>query len=780
MEFGGNTRDMGSFREETDKIMDLHQDSPRSIVLRAWDGIAGIMRHRHDLSGDGVWILAKASQLMYVDGFDIDEFSVHKLNDVMEELGYVNDDPIYYHYMIPGTDLDIGLRALGNDMDVKGLARRKTIVTEFDSMNATEPETMPAFFNTSEPETLSANVNASEPENVAAFVNTSELETLSANVNASEPKTVAFIVVELFSMNYEFDPLEDNVTVSMNEQPSVNEQLSFNEQPTFNGSEIDTDENLEPIETLVEDEQEYETMDEDGDDSGSDEDDSDYIVDEDDNLEKVNIDMNDYHFNIDANVEWVRHTSRGQKIDHAPIPTKFDVLDNDYFESGSSQKIAALAEIKERVKLHSIETKRKLLLVKDDKLRIREKCLGKIHVFTLDGEGPSNTKVVAPKKVAKKGKNVVGPSDLVGPTKKVVSSGGRGRLKPLADDECPWALKILKVNKTKTWEVRTYTNEHKCLQSREIHACTSKFFVKGIIKQVEKNPDIPIRTLQYELQKKYELVVSRMKAFRAKSVAINQVKGDYRQQYLILRDYCLELRRANPNTTIKIEAGGRDLLGLDGAFMKGPYPGQLLTDVGLECNNGIYPLAYAIVEKETISSWTWFLECLGDDLGMFRESNSTFISDRKKFCLRHIYENMKQKWNGQAYKDPRWRCATTTTISYFDKEIEELKSFNSDAFEWLLSMGGDYEVKGPKGDQCVVNVSNKATTTYHVRAKGTNECNLYVRGKEPMNVTGTGTSQRSSTVATRKRPSNAANDRNGPVKKKKAATSSSAGGTVTS
>ncbi|GKD80070.1 hypothetical protein Tco_1342691 [Tanacetum coccineum] len=257
----------------------------------------------------------------YVCGwFDIDEFSVHKLNDVMEELGYVNDDPIYYHYMIPGTDLDIGLRALGNDMDVKGLARltrvnknsskrllleyskpsptqivtptpivnpnltitptpivnptptvtpthnvtptpnptptvtpipnltptpthtptatlypskrkftknsinrRKTIVTELDSMNATEPETMPAFVNTSDPETLSANVNASEPENVVAFVNTSELETLPANVNASEPKTVAFIVVELFSMNYKFDPLEDNVTVSMNEQPSVNE-----------------------------------------------------------------------------------------------------------------------------------------------------------------------------------------------------------------------------------------------------------------------------------------------------------------------------------------------------------------------------------------------------------------------------------------------------------------------------------------------------------------------------------------------------------------------------
>ncbi|GJU80916.1 hypothetical protein Tco_1283281 [Tanacetum coccineum] len=169
--------------------------------------------------------------------------------------------------------------------------------------------------------------------------------------------------------------------------------------------------------------------------------------------------------------------------------------------------------------------------------------------------------------------------------------GGRGRPKPLAPDECPWAVQI------------------------------TKFLSKGIVDQVEKNPDIPIRALQEELQRKYELGVSRQKAFRAKAAALNQVKGDYRQQYTMLRDYCLELRRANHDTTIKIEverdsvssdentrmfkriyiclgplkkgfkACGRDLLGLDGAFMKEPYPGQLLTAIGLDANNGIYPLA---------------------------------------------------------------------------------------------------------------------------------------------------------------------------------------------
>ena len=229
-----------------------------------------------------------------------------------------------------------------------------------------------------------------------------------------------------------------------------------------------------------------------------------------------------------------------------------------------------------------------------------------------------------------------------------------GRPKPLAEDECPWVLLVSKIRNSETWEVRTYEPNHKCLQSRDIKACTSAFMAQGIIDQIEKNPDVPIRALQDQLQKQYDVGVSKMKAFRAKSTALHQVKGDYREQYSMLRDYCLELKRANPDTTIRIEVErdsdpnletrvfkriyiclgplkrgfkecGRDLLGLDGAFMKGPYPGQLLTAVGLDSNNGIYPMAYAIVEKETTNSWTWFLECLGDDLDLGRGNLTTLL-----------------------------------------------------------------------------------------------------------------------------------------------------------
>ncbi|GKE05526.1 FAR1-related sequence 10, partial [Tanacetum coccineum] len=125
------------------------------------------------------------------------------------------------------------------------------------------------------------------------------------------------------------------------------------------------------------------------------------------------------------------------------------------------------------------------------------------------------------------------------------------------------------------------------------------------------------------------------------------------------RDNMLELQRTNHDIIVKLDvkrwldpykptrkfrrnyiclgalkkgfkAGMRDLLGLDGCFMKGQYPCQLLTAIDVDANHGTYPLAYAVVEAKTLNSWSWFPTCLGDDLDLTRDSNFTFMSDKKK------------------------------------------------------------------------------------------------------------------------------------------------------
>ncbi|GKE62063.1 hypothetical protein Tco_1512430 [Tanacetum coccineum] len=61
MAFGGNTRDLGSFGEETDEITDLHQILEEILLTERGDGITSIKRRRHDLFSDGIRKLETAS-----------------------------------------------------------------------------------------------------------------------------------------------------------------------------------------------------------------------------------------------------------------------------------------------------------------------------------------------------------------------------------------------------------------------------------------------------------------------------------------------------------------------------------------------------------------------------------------------------------------------------------------------------------------------------------------------------------------------------------------------
>ena len=107
----------------------------------------------------------------------------------------------------------------------------------------------------------------------------------------------------------------------------------------------------------------------------------------------MNVDMQDFHLNIDADVEWVRHGGREEENDDAPNTEDVEEIDHENLESGSDeeldelekirrkklkeiekanknaenivhkhlfyvgQKFCSAAEVKERIRLHSIETR---------------------------------------------------------------------------------------------------------------------------------------------------------------------------------------------------------------------------------------------------------------------------------------------------------------------------------------------------------------------------------------------------------------------------------------
>ena len=61
-------------------------------------------------------------KVTYVDFVAIDEFFVHELDIIFEELAYARMECIYYHSFKLGTNMYIGLLHLGNSQDVSRLS----------------------------------------------------------------------------------------------------------------------------------------------------------------------------------------------------------------------------------------------------------------------------------------------------------------------------------------------------------------------------------------------------------------------------------------------------------------------------------------------------------------------------------------------------------------------------------------------------------------------------------------------------------------------------------
>ena len=72
--------------------------------------------------------------------------------------------------------------------------------------------------------------------------------------------------------------------------------------------------------------------------------------------------------------------------------------------------------------------------------------------------------------------------------------------------------------------------------------------------------------------------------------------------------------------------------------------------------------------------------------GIIPAIEQLFPAAEHRFCLRHIHQNMKLKWNGTAFKDLLWKCATALTIPQFDAAMTEMKTLSKDCHEWLCKI----------------------------------------------------------------------------------------------
>ena len=75
------------------------------------------------------------------------------------------------------------------------------------------------------------------------------------------------------------------------------------------------------------------------------------------------------------------------------------------------------------------------------------------------------------------------------------------------------------------------------------------------------------------------------------------------------------------------------LISLDACHLIGFLKEQLLATVGIDRNDEMYPIVFAVCEGETKDNWSWFLELLLANIGPVRERGWTFTSNQQKVCI---------------------------------------------------------------------------------------------------------------------------------------------------
>jgi len=86
-------------------------------------------------------------------------------------------------------------------------------------------------------------------------------------------------------------------------------------------------------------------------------------------------------------------------------------------------------------------------------------------------------------------------------------------------------------------------------------------------------------------------------------------------------------------------AGCRPIICLDGYHVKTKFGGQLLTAVGMDPNDCIYPIPFAVVEVESFATWKWFLETLKADLQIDNTFPWTIMIDNQKVLLTYKHSH---------------------------------------------------------------------------------------------------------------------------------------------
>ncbi|XP_049378178.1 uncharacterized protein LOC125842948 [Solanum stenotomum] len=294
---------------------------------------------------------------------------------------------------------------------------------------------------------------------------------------------------------------------------------------------------------------------------------------------------------------------------------------------------------------------------------------------------------------------------------------------------CPWHILGSIEGNTGNFIVKTYFSVHKCFKRTRNKLCTPNWICKTYKDRIMSEPSIKLHQIQGLVQKDYGLYVSKTSCRRAKMKVMNEHMGDFIEEFARLYDYAEELKSTNSETTVVVRTskntipgkevfqgiyiclgtlksgwmeGCTRIIGFDGAFLKGVCRGELLSCISKDGNNQMYPVAWAVVNKESKDTWSWFIKCIKHDLELTQTEGEglTVMFDMQKglnlalvdllpnaeirWCARHIWANWKKVWSGEERRKKFWQVAKAPFEVHLQLKLDEMSLLGEGIVKALL------------------------------------------------------------------------------------------------
>ncbi|XP_057963150.1 uncharacterized protein LOC131154413 [Malania oleifera] len=294
---------------------------------------------------------------------------------------------------------------------------------------------------------------------------------------------------------------------------------------------------------------------------------------------------------------------------------------------------------------------------------------------------------------------------------------------------CPWRIHASRLSTTQLICIKKMNATHTCegaVVTTGYQATRS--WVASIVKEKLKVfPNYKPKDIVNDIKQQYGVQLNYFQAWRGKEIAKEQLQGSYKEAYNQLPFFCERIIETNPGSfatfTTKedssfhrlfvsfhaslygFQQGCRPLLFLDSIPLKSKYQGTLLAATAVDGDDGVFPVAFAVVDAETEDNWRWFLLQLKSALPSCR--SITFVADREKglkesiakicespyhgYCLRYLTEQLIRDLKGQFSHEVKrlliedfYEAAYAPKVEGFQKCVESIKSISPEAYNWVI------------------------------------------------------------------------------------------------